>query len=172
MACGLAFVFSLFSDAEEWGRRQRAWTQNVRKLCSDLLTLSYLWEYFKSLTRNVGALFSQWWIQLWHWPVRWPRNRNHHLYAKPLVSRCVKGQLFYKATGSNQRPAPVCSRRGRQHCIPAPQPSLVRTFTGQSTLNSICCCNIFGCRERRNTLGGSKPTQRGCAGRFVSSVNH
>lgn len=45
----------------------------------------------------------------------WSDEKDHHLYAKPLVSRCVKGQLFNKATGLSQHAGPVFSWETRLH---------------------------------------------------------
>lgn len=47
---------------------------------------------------------------------------DHHLYAKPLVSRCFKGQLFNKATGSSQHPVPAYSWETALHPGTSAQP--------------------------------------------------
>lgn len=55
--------------------------------------------------KNAGAVLSQRSVQRGRAEALTDWSNHHHLYAKPLVSRCLKGQRFSEATGPGRHPA-------------------------------------------------------------------
>lgn len=151
-----------------WRGRQweRTWSNTRLKLNYSVTFLMKIKNHEREMEELCAAEGASDRGVLWRWlTVQMTEEIDHHLYAKPLVSRCVKGQLFNKAAGPGQS----CAWETRLHPGTSAQPFKGKSTqkiiqqrllaTLQSAATTPVVTSWLGCRQKSNMFGGFNPNR-------------